>query len=466
MPTRQRQHGFTIIELMVTMSILGLMLFLVNQLFNDTSQAVQTSVQTSKTISTSRSINEQLTADADAMVGPGDLSQDPGYIVIIQQRIPNATLLDPQNLTEVTVTELRTDQLLFIRDGEGLKSMTPASTNGYGTNFVGQPGDRAKVWYGHALRTLPNGQLTGTTAAFQLGGASARLDKVGNNFILGRQAMLFNPTNAATGNKLDFAPGTFIHAVNGYYGSAVNNSGYTGGAQTFKGLSDITIQNYGPRTGAIPPLTLLDQLTDGSGDNNDYINTAYPNAANRLRVNTAPNPAPAPAGTNYAAWSIAQGHPILAQGCSEIIVDFAADLNGDGKIDTQFGGQGATGAPIYWYDALKQAGNFAWAPELNTDPLQPFFNTNSNTKSFIFRVNDKDAYDTSTGSPAIQDHSNWPYLIRIRYRLHDTRGRLNGNYAAALNDGLDNDGDGTADESGEDRIAGRWFERIISVPRP
>ena len=90
---------------------------------------------------------------------------------------------------------------------------------------------------------------------------------------------------------------------------------------------------------------------------------------------------------------------------------------------------------------------------------------NADKKIFVFRVNDDTAF-SSAGNPV----STWPYLIRIRYRLHDTRGRMTSNYRAALTDGIDNDGDGAIDaadaQNDEDKISGRWFERIITVNRP
>jgi prepilin-type N-terminal cleavage/methylation domain-containing protein len=465
MPTRKRHHGFTIVELIVTMSILGLMLFLVNQLFNDTSVAVTTSVQTSKTIAASRSINEQLTADMDAMIGPG-LTNDGGYIVIIQQRLANVKMIEPQTLTETTANQLRSDQIVFIRDGEGLKSMTPATASSYGSNFAGMPGDRAKVWYGHAMRTLPNGQpRTGTNT--NLGEASAKLDRIGSNFILGRQAMLFNPTNSATGNTLSAATAGFTYAANGYYGSNVNGAdGYTS-PTTYKGLTDITLQDYGP---AATAGTLLYQLSDTStltvaNHTTNYINTSYPVAANRLRVNTAPDVT----ATNYASWAIAQGHAILAQGCSEIIIDFAADLNGNGRIDRQFGGGTDDRGAIWWYDGLRQSfmgdatNNGTWVQQ--TGLVQPQVDDSANRQAFIFRVGDDNSFEDAGGTvgTAGTAHSYWPYLIRIRYRLHDSRGRLTGNYNEV---NVDNDGDGTVDEAGDDKISGRWFERIIAVPRP
>ncbi|MEO0476364.1 MAG: hypothetical protein AAF085_10420, partial [Planctomycetota bacterium] len=142
-----------------------------------------------------------------------------------------------------------------------------------------------------------------------------------------------------------------------------------------------------------------------------------------------------------------------------------ADLNGDGQIDTQFGGQSSSAdAPVYWYDTLSRnpviATNlFVWARPGNGIP--PLAINTANQNAFVFRVDDNTPF-TDTTSPV----SSWPYLIRIRYRLHDTRGRLTSNYNPALFDDLDNNGDGNTDEVNEDQISGRWFERIINVPRP
>ncbi|MBX2850637.1 MAG: prepilin-type N-terminal cleavage/methylation domain-containing protein [Phycisphaeraceae bacterium] len=468
MPSRQKQRGFTLVELIVTMSVMMIMLFLINELFQSTSVAVTTSVQTSKAVATNRSINEQLSADAEKMVGPDSGTGIGGYIVIIQQQLPNnIKMLDPQNLAEVEIDGLRSDQLVFIRDAQDLKSMTPARDNSYATSLIGQSGDYAKVYYGHVLRAKPDGSRTGTSVDFRLGGDDAGHDRIASNFILGRQAMLFNPPALNTGAD--------VYADNAYYASDVQNiTGFTDTVvRSYMGLTDVTSQAYGPGT---TPGTLLEQLSNGIGDIGGttdtlaYLNTAYRFADNRLRVNPAPD-----AGlTNYASWAIAQTHPILAQGCSEIIIDFAADLDGDGQIDTAFGGQsGNTNAPIFWYDGLKRtdltdgtaAGTTGWTPS-TVD--QPWVNLGTNAKAFIFRADDDTPYDTATGGT--QAHSYWPYLIRIRYRLHDTRGRLTSNEPNALRDGLDNDGDGDIDEAGgdvdEDQISGRWFERIIRVKRP
>lgn len=462
MPNRPRQHGFTIVELLVTMSILGLMLFLVNQLFNDTSRAVTTSVQVSKAVAASRSINEQLTIDADAMIGPdSDPNNEGGYIVIIQQRLPAVAMLNPQTLAENNVdVPLRTDQILFIRDAEGLRSMTPSGTDRYGTSIIGQAGDRAKVWLGHVQRTNPDGTDPGTAAAFQLGGASSGFDRIGSDFILGRQAMLFNPASLVAGNT---------YADTAFYNSAVQNSAAPTPRQAYRGLTDVTVQDYSNLifqvTDLTPPRTVADHTAA-------YLNTAYSDSARRLSV----NPAPDADDTDFASWAIAQSHAILAPGCSEVVIDFAADLNGNGRIDRAFGGGTDDAGAIWWYDGIKQlsmgdaTNNGTW--EAQTGIVPPQVTDSTDVQRFIFRVDDATSFEDAGGTlgTAGTAHSYWPYLIRIRYRLHDPRGRLTSNYADAARDGLDNDGDGGTDGSDplndEDRISGRWFERIISVPRP
>jgi len=459
MHSRTRQDtGFTIMELLVAMTLLGLLLFLINTLFQDTARAVTTSAQTSKVLATARVINEQLDDDADKMVGPA--ASNGGYIIIFQQKLPtaNSFLLNPVTLSQVNVTELRCDHMVFIRDANGLSSMTPQGGTGYRSNLVGQAGDRAKVWYGIAQRTNPDGSNTTHT----LGAATAGLDRIGSNFILGRQALLFNPTDVslATPTKmgivLSSTPTAYTYTVNQFKGSPVRNTGYSSTPTSHKGLTDVTSKSY--------TAVYNEMVASGATNINFYLNTAYTDGGGtRLRVN------PSPVATNYESWAVAQSHPILAQGCSEVIIDFAADLDGDGIVDNAFGGQSTNNSSqIWWYDALKQPSLGAvtgWTAQTSPAVLQPWVNINANTKAFVFRVDDDAAFGGTLGT-AGSAHSYWPYPLRLRYRLHDNRGRLTSNNPAAVSDGLDNDGDGTTDEVGEDQISGRWFERIIRVPRP
>jgi len=62
--------------------------------------------------------------------------------------------------------------------------------------------------------------------------------------------------------------------------------------------------------------------------------------------------------------------------------------------------------------------------------------------------------------------SDWPKLIRIRVRLHDSQGLVTSYSDEFLINGRDDDGDGVVDNPEEGRISGIWFEYIIAVPYP
>ena len=474
-----QRKGFTLVELMVAVSILGIMLFLINELFQTTSTAVTTSVQQSKSIAGTRLIGEQIKSDTDAMLGPGDpnIDNEVGYLVIIQRRVRDVPLQDPTNLAEFTTEFIRSDQLVFIRDALDLRSMTPQSNDSFGTNLVGQAGDYARVWYGHGQRTANDGSIS-FTGNFRLGGSDAGFDRIGSDWILGRQAMLFNPTDeGSTAADQRISAGPYISAAGPNFDDRVNGvTGYTGPQVVFAGLSDVTRKDYltlspgNQPTGASSQrwhTTLVDDLT--TGNNNTYLSTAFPSTNALLRVN------PSPTETGYQSWSIAQTHGILSPNCSDFVVQFAADLNGNGRLDTTANND--LGGDILWYDGFNTNPsppinwNLGWG-RIASSRAQPFVNLDANARAFIFRLDDDAALDPDNLTiNAIQQRSMWPYLIRIRYRLHGNRGRLAGNDPAALIDGVDNDGDqgqpgGGVDEPGEDQIPGQWFEHIIRVPRP
>ncbi len=62
--------------------------------------------------------------------------------------------------------------------------------------------------------------------------------------------------------------------------------------------------------------------------------------------------------------------------------------------------------------------------------------------------------------------SDWPRLIRLRVRLHDSQGLVTSYSDEALINGRDDDGDGVVDNPEEGRISGIWFEYIFAVPYP
>lgn len=470
-PRQRNNSAYTLVELLAGMTILVLMLFLINELFNNTSAAVSRSVQTSKVIATTRILTEQVSEDFDNMLGPSSTGVG-GYLVIVQQRLPDdRPLTDPATLDRVEVDGLRSDQIVFIRDAKGLRSTTPETASSFGSRFgfASNATDAyAKVWYGHALRV----RSSGLHFNLDLGDVGSKLDRILNDAILGRQALLFNPVDLSNnaGTKLSASGGGYTTASNAYYDSVVSNSEFPGGAdRLWKGLTDVTTQEYFDAAGAASNATLFGQIANGNDAN--YVNTNYGPTTRRLRVNANPDAGQ----TSYASWAAAQAHGILAQSCSEVIIDFAADLNGDGLIDTVPGGGTGVNAPqIRWYDTLRPVGADAptWTAQTSPVVAQPRINVDANTNAFIFRIDDAASFTDAGGTLGTPGtaHSYWPYMIRIRYRLHDTRGRLTSNNPDALRDGLDNDGDGVTDaangDTDEDKFAGRWIEHIVRVPRP
>ena len=212
---------------------------------------------------------------------------------------------------------------------------------------------------------------------------------------------------------------------------------------------------------------------------------------NRLRAN------PYPSVGDFEPWRVAQSHPILAEGVTDFVVEFAADADGDGEVDVvsdqesirAFGNTDAEGE-IKWYTDEYTDNNAENTGTVNAtnpvfDPARPltfalpgsdgvrggnpkenaFRETIYNVRgtspatilagvsspleasvAFVFR---HDAFDPDKdlADPANAGHDfycNWPYLLRVRYRMHDGAGKL----------------------AGPDSLQGIWFEQVLRVDRP
>ena len=69
-PPRRIRRAFTIIELIVALTITVIMLTLIGQLFSVTSNAVSLGVSLSDVIGASRAMTEQIERDSQAMLEP------------------------------------------------------------------------------------------------------------------------------------------------------------------------------------------------------------------------------------------------------------------------------------------------------------------------------------------------------------------------------------------------------------
>lgn len=376
---------------------------------------------------------------------------------------------------------VRSDQLMFMRNRtDGAKTiypLVPEDTNTFGNNFEDALGDEytcdhVMVWYGHALRTFADGTDP------RISPSSGNLGQTGinefaNNWLLARQAnFLINGPTAARRPDIFSTNATYNSPVNGYGTLTTPAAFRTGTGQTFNGLTDISNQVLGSTA---TPNSILEDLVSTGGGTVAYRTQLYNYLflAERLWANPAPMFDPAdPSGFySYNAWQYAQMHPVLINNVSDFIVEFAADTDLDGAIDRHagFAGNDANSVPfvippdgIVWYTSDLLANNpnvlasfDSTKPETFPLPLAGTYRNNvydtgvaaphnaNATTAFVWRHDDEqNALPGLGGNP--DQTSYWPYLIRIRYRVHDSRGRI---------------------ESGVGQH-GVWFEHIIKVNRP
>lgn len=416
-PFRQRIPGFTIIELLVALTVTLLVLFLVSRLFFDTAGAVGQGAMLSDIIASSRMISEQLERDGANMIPPDDADPDltGGFLVIVNQVIPTVavrTRTDSQGLN--STRSVRSDQLVFVRSGSGLESLTPGAVNAYANDVYANPPNKpptyARVWYGHVLRTDPDG--TGPAA----GGLGVGPNRIATNWVLGRQALLLT----GYGFWPIFTGARATDAVQGYSSIPIALP------KNYHALTDVSDWDLDN--------DVMGFLIAGTA-NDTYEDRAYQftycSDNERLRVN------PFPYGGTFTSWQVAQTHPHLMANVSDFVVEFAADVEDDLNI---------AGFPDGEPDYHGGTGNLIWYPngadmDDNPPPWNGFYTHNptavlgANEVRFVFRHDYAD---------------NWPYLIRVRYRLHDPLGKQE---------------QWVGDSATGGRQSGMWFEQVIRVNR-
>lgn len=481
MLARRGQAGFTLVEMMVAIGITAILMLMVNQLFFHTTRAVSLGIKTGEALVESEVIGNQLERDAAAMLGPDSTSGNPaGFLVIVNKQYNNVEMTLPDG--RPIYQNVRSDQLVFIaKDPQNrpYQALTPQNDTTLGTQ-VNSP--YARIWYGHVFKTEVDGDFS---LADDLGQSAA--NRLAHNWILGRQQLLLvNPADASS----NLVSGSDTYANNARWDAPIQNPlpGYPSSSSSwnsvylFHGMTNVARQ----------------ALFDGSGGVLDQIGAAasypaecylYAVPEQRLLVN------PAPKINDFAAWKVAQTHSILTTNISDFIVEFAGDYTdetgtpgSDGKIDVD-----PTTKDVIWYSHFSNdpsAGGIPGLPRV-VQPNSNYFSGSSPNQAYYEDTSIPSTADAvfvwrhDDGDPA---NSKWPYLIRIRYRVHDAQGRLHSTDPARLDgfdndsvngvddpresvyrwDGVDNDADGELDEEDEARLLypGRWFEHIIPVSRP
>jgi prepilin-type N-terminal cleavage/methylation domain-containing protein len=413
-----RFHGFTLIELLVTVVITSIMLLVVNQVFTTVSAAVGVGMATSELLTNTRPIGDQFREDFEAMLGPGDN----GYMIIVNNEQSNQKILLVDDETGFD-RNVRDDQIMFFRNATGMTSLTPSADGTFDPQSFSPDASAARIWYGHALRTNSDGTLTAPTG---LGHAP---NKYASDWILARQAALLDA--AADANDW--------YAENcRWTATVVNVTTDITDPQLRDSLTDVvrldlfgTSDADGVVGGTGTPGTETNIVWEDDTPD-DYYDRARRNGFvnGRLRLN------PVPDGTTFESWRIAQMHPYFAGHVSDFIVEFAGDYDGDGDVDTVSGGA------ILWYGMQAEppidANGFVSPTSSETDTMRPLYAKRGSPGVSLPTTADR-IFVFRHGSSA----KGWPHLVRIRYRLHDSRDKI----------------------VGADGEAGRWFEYVLKVNR-
>ncbi len=486
--------GFTLVELLVAVSITGLMLTFVSILFGETRRAVSQGIALSDIIANSSGISSILESDFDGMIGPHNNSgsksdvESGGILVIVQHGVPGVEFDVPRSQVP-EIRAIRSDQLMFIAARpSSMEPMAPrnASTFAYATI---DPAERAlirKVWFGHVDRLRPDG--SGVTDDFIAEG----LEQVGQEISLGRQNLIVAEAPSAGD----------VHA-DGAWADAPFSGGYASSTRLYYGsgdfaqmsLDDLSNSN-GTLVAEAESLVQSNRNRSLSADLNDeaYARRAASNYCYTVeQLHYRPLP---PDGEVADSLAIAQMHPLLSPNVSDFYVLFAGDytsvissvdlgpLDPDGQLDTHDGFDAGVleGSPgqvghvdnfgrkypvipsggIKWYTYE----NFANYPgsvngydsllplSFGIDPSNvPFGSSDVSGMShasayFVWRHDDEGG--NVTGDP--DNDSYWPYFLRVVWRHHDSRGEI-------LNEQRPN----------TDQYAsghGLWFEKTLPVNRP
>lgn len=366
-----RPQGFTLMEVLVAMTITLAVLFAAMWIFSSTHAMVKSGLEKSEISSGVAYFDTHLREDVKGFVGPipqkaltGSPSADlEGGALIIVPGMREGMIPDASGVLR-RVDKLRCDQMVFFYGVNSpalpssatalpriMTTMNPAAKDTQDVNGNGDTGEpalsgQARIWYGHVRRL--GGEETAVDPA------SGKSYEVAHHWILGRQAMLLLPPAAGvlqcdsllptmaadTATYGDKSGGNNLNALQLFANTA---RGMAGTRAPNDPLASASAPNqYKGLLGAADKL-YLDMLIPGGS-------AAHCNddGADRLHESSQPliNTMPLADG-KLTAGDLFASHMQAVPNCSECIIQFAADLDKDGKVDTESDGNG--GQRIIWY---------------------------------------------------------------------------------------------------------------------
>jgi len=429
-------NAFTLVELMVAVAVTAILILAINQVFVSVSDGVTRGLSLSEIMATSRIVGDQIENDFDEMIGP----EENGILVIVNQNIGPVHIVSDDDFDEDGTVDadepgrtVRSDHIVFIRRRAAAEPMTPSSTNGYaGSSNAAY----LRLWMGHCRRADP---VDGSHPNGELGDDTGQTDdRYASRWVLGRQALFLDPDPSGNNNTTN---GTFFDAPaetnsgNPNLGTSLSNPrmyhGFTDVAQgglVSEDTGSSSSNVFGAMVGTTtepstsnPPYNKDRRLWLGleASGATGYLSRAYDYtfARQRLLVRTESG--------DFDPWEIGQMHPYLAGGVSDLVIAFAGDYETPTGIDRNADGS------IKWYD-------------MDNPPTSGFSSSGTGQSP----IRDSSAAGIAHADQAFvfrhgSGNTNWPMLIRFRYRIHDARGEL----------------------AGADGELGQWFEQIVTVRR-
>lgn len=402
--------------------------------------------------------------------------------------------------------DVRADQIVFVRTRNSLEPMAPASDTSYSagsqalhvkiTYGHAERTDADGTTTANAVGGVGGGGQSANTEGLGVRDPAThepRLNYFAADWIMARQAIFLD--DSVTTSQAHFIDEPTVNPPRraATWNARLHTGAGSGYAGSIPNAPAPRLRDHMPYMALsdVADMSLADIATDmtngfiGTGGNQRPL-LDYGYAWERLRVNPTPQP-------NFDSWRIAQMHPYFVANVSDIQIDFAGDYNGDGFIDTlasNVNDTDASGGPYNGEDYFFPAGTLIWyssfpnrpgstsfdsslpatwqipaaAGVLSTPPpaAPPMFDT-LNPTTGVAPAGNKAIRDPDNDYPVVNGvepiapynvnadsiylfrprGTDWPYLIRIRYRIHDSQAK-------------------TMDANGN---LGRVFEQILRIPR-
>ncbi len=456
--------------------------------------------------------NDQTTPDSakyaqwhSRMVGPAGrngtgvdgnpTNSDPGGVLAIVQRVINAPLTFEDAQRGVT-RPIRSDQLMYFYDQKSpldaedkrMPTMAPSSRLSFtGDQRDSLNADYVRMWYGHVVQ-IPEGMSTtdidlssvNNYNSWDLGYTSGTTDTqispniLAQDWVLGRHALfLSDPSLTDSSLYTSATPPTFPFGPFVVAPFAIQKAGITNNPMMANGVVDVTNSTLHDLiyTGypAIPEIGL-----NSRPSLLNYQNTVLNMMFTRVPLLTANTPVSSDPTktTEMEAWDYAPTHTYFMGGVSDFIVEFAGDLvtdsfyqittptlqiQPDGELDRDPEGR------IKWYSAYANSKTNNNSAIPNPDqPMtylapDPSYYKPSMIPNAMFTRADYAFIWTHKSSTAVASEANanftqWPWMLRIRYRLHDRRGDFEGRQITV-----------NAATGQTEPEPGVWYETILPV---